>query len=169
MQQNNIIVRQSLPDLRNTKVDNLNGRHLFRKEAKWVYVYRNVLRQAMDHFGTLDKLRKNCHINIRRIVQGDKPTKNSTYIEDIDITVCYYQDANNTCRDIIELAKGAGINLDIEFTNYEPKSPYLLGPSNRCMLVIRPKKAILLIQFATWQPPAIGRTANIERIYSLPV
>ena len=163
-----IVIQSRLPDLRFSEPREFDGQFIYGREASWAFVYRKVVRQAMEHFGTLDELKKNCNINRQRIVHGYKPIGNFVYMEDSDITVLYYQDANNTCHDIIGLAKGAGINLDIEFVNMEQQS-HLLVPSRRCILVIRPKNAILLIQFSTWRRPDRDQAAAVERIYSLPV
>ena len=85
-----IIDPRFLPSLTHTKVLDavIDGESL--SKTNWSAVRNDMLQRGMKHFGSFEKLRKVCPINI---VQGKKEDEGYSYLSDIDISV-QGQDSN---------------------------------------------------------------------------
>ena len=79
-----IIDPRFLPSLTHTKVLDavIDGESL--SKTNWSAVRNDMLQRGMKHFGSFEKLRKVCPINI---VQGKKEDEGYSYLSDIDISV----------------------------------------------------------------------------------
>jgi hypothetical protein len=100
-----------LPRLTHTKVldTSIDGEPI--KKANWNLILDTMLRKAMEHVGTFEKLQKVCPVNM---VKGRKEDEGYGYLPDIKISV-QGQDSNAACRTIVTAAKALGIALDIGF------------------------------------------------------
>ena len=126
-----IIDPRFLPSLTHTKVLDavIDGESL--SKTNWSAVRNDMLQRGMKHFGSFEKLRKVCPINI---VQGKKEDEGYSYLSDIDISV-QGQDSNGASRGIITLAQSLRIALDITFIwRLKDKAAY---PGEQGRLTIR--------------------------------
>jgi hypothetical protein len=100
-----------LPNLTHTKVLDASIEGKLIAKANWNLLLDEMLRGAMKHVGTFEKLRQLCPVNM---IKGRKEDEGYSYLSDIDISV-QGQDANAACRTVVTAAQGLGVALDIGF------------------------------------------------------
>lgn len=107
---------RALPNLTHTKVLEafIDGEAI--AKANWNSLLDEILRRALKHVGTYEKLRQLCPVNMTK---GRKEDEGYSYLSDIDVSV-QGQDANAACRTVITAAQGLGLALNIGFM-WRPK------------------------------------------------
>lgn len=102
---------RQLPRLTHTKVLDASIAGTLITRPNWNLLLDEMLRLAMKHVGTFDKLQKLCPVNM---VSGRKEDEGYDYLSDIDISV-QGQDSNGACRAVVTAAQALGIALEIGF------------------------------------------------------